>query len=72
MNLPAGNFSGLCLLALAVNGNQPSQTFTVTYTDGTTASFVRSLSDWYTPQSYPLESEAVIMPYRNSSNGAKD
>lgn len=70
--LPAGNFSGLCLLALAVNGSQPSQTFTVAYTDGTTAQFTRSLSDWFTPQNYPLESEAVIMPYRNSANGTKD
>jgi len=33
------------------------QTFTVTYTDGTTASFAQGISDWFTPQSYPGEIE---------------
>jgi alpha-mannosidase len=70
--LPAGKFSTLKLLAAGVNGNQVSQIFTVTYTDGTKSTFTQSLSDWCTPQSYAGESKAVPMTYRDSSNGARD
>ena len=70
--LPAGQYASLSLLATAVNGNQTSQTFTVTYSDGTTSMFTQSLSDWYTPQNYPGESTAATMAYRDLSNGTKD
>jgi hypothetical protein len=70
--LSPGQFSGLALFATAVQGNQVSQTFTVTYTDGTSSKFVQSLSDWFTPQKYPHESEGVAMAYRNFDNGTKD
>jgi hypothetical protein len=70
--LPSGQFSGLELLATAVQGNQASQTFTVTYTDGTSSKFVQSLSDWFTPQKYPHESEGVAMAYRDFDNGTED
>jgi hypothetical protein len=59
ITLPAGQFSTLQLLATGVNGSQPSQTFTVKDTDGTTASFTQSLTDWSTPQGYPGESNAI-------------
>jgi hypothetical protein len=55
-----------------VNGNQPPQTFTVNYTDGTSTAFVRGISDWATPQSNSGESIAVSMAYRNTSSGGKD
>ena len=51
--LPAGNDAALELLATGVNGSHPNQTFTVTYTDGTTATFTQSISDWAFPQDYP-------------------
>jgi hypothetical protein len=70
--LPAGKFSTLKLLATGVNGNQVSQKFIVTYTDGTTATFTQSLSDWCTPQSYTGESKTILMPYRDNSNGTRD
>jgi hypothetical protein len=70
--LPPGQFSGIMLFATAVNGNQASQSITVTYTDGTSSKFVQSLSDWFTPQNYPHESEGVAMAYRNFDNGTKD
>jgi len=70
--LPAGQFSTLKLLATAVNGNQTAQTFTVTYNDGSTTAFTQSLSDWCTPQSYPGESNAVPMTYRDNSTGTRD
>jgi hypothetical protein len=70
--LPAGTFRTVNLLATAVHGNQPNHTFVVAYTDGTTASFTQSLSDWYTPQRYPGESQAVTMAYRIKPSGAID
>jgi hypothetical protein len=72
VKLPAGQFTTLKLLATGANGNQPGQVFTVTYTDGTTASFTQSLSDWCTPQSYSGESKAVPMTYRDNSTGTID
>jgi hypothetical protein len=70
--LPAGNFTSLQLLATATHGNQLNQTFTVTYTDGTTTVISQSLSDWFTPQSYAGESKASTMGYRLTANGAAD
>jgi len=72
VSLPQGKFSSLLLFATGVEGNQPSQTLTVTYTDGTSAKFVQSFSDWFTPEKYLRESEAVAMAYRNFDNGTKD
>jgi hypothetical protein len=70
--LPAGNDASLNLLATGVRGNQPNQTFLVTYTDGTTTSFTQSLSDWHTPQNYAGESPALAMAYRLTPSGASD
>jgi hypothetical protein len=70
--LPAGQFAALKMLATAVNGNQPSQTFTVTYTDGTKTAFTQSLSDWATPQAYPGETTAFTSSYRDNSTGTID
>jgi hypothetical protein len=72
ISLPAGGFSRLQFLATAVDGNQPNQRFTVTYTDGTTQTFNQSVSDWTTPQNYAGESNVVNMAYSDLSNGAKD
>lgn len=72
VTLPAGQFSGLQLLASAVNGSQTSQTFTVTYTDGTKSTFTQSISDWFTPQSYAGELQAAKLPYRDTSSGGRD
>ena len=71
LTLPAGAYANLKFLAAAVNGNQPSQTFTVTYTDGSTASFTQSISDWAKPQRYPGEVIADSTPYRIASNGSQ-
>ncbi len=68
--LPAGNDSTLNLLAAAVNGNQPNQTFIVNYTDGTSSSFTQSVSDWFTPANYSGESQALRMAYRIAPSGA--
>ena len=72
IGLPAESFSTLAFLATAVNGNQPNQTFVVTYTDGTTTTFTQGVSDWFTPQNYSGESGAVDMAYRDLANGTSD
>jgi hypothetical protein len=70
--LPPGQFSVLTLLATGVSGNQTSQSLTVKYTDGTSKHFVRNFSDWFTPQKYANESEAVAMAYRDYKDGTED
>ncbi len=72
ITLPTGQFSDLTLLATGVSGNQTTQTFTVKYTDGTSTHFVRNFSDWFTPQKFANESEAVAMAYRNYEDGTED
>lgn len=70
--LPIGNFSTLRMLATGIQGNQASQVFTVTYTDGSTTNITQSLSDWYSPANFTGESKAIVMGHRNSSNGSQD
>lgn len=70
--LPAGNFSKLEMLAIAVNGAQADQAFTVTYADNSTKAFTQSLSDWAQPDSNTGESQAITMDYRLNSDGTKD
>ena len=71
--LPHGHFSGIKLLALAVEGRQTMQPFIVTYDDGTTASFTQSLSDWAEPgRRVHGQSVAVEMPYRLAADGSAD
>jgi hypothetical protein len=72
ITLPAGQYKALAIMGTGVNGNQLSQTLTVTYTDGTSSKFVQNFSDWFTPQKYPGEYEGVAMAYRNYENGTKD
>jgi hypothetical protein len=72
ITLPAGKYSSLKILGLAVTANTRSLTFTVTYTDGTTSKFVQSVSDWITPQKYAGESIALITPYRDTNSGGHD
>jgi len=72
VTLPSGQFSTLQLLGAGVMGNQKSQTFTVTYTDGTTSTFTQGLSDWFTPQNYAGETSLLSMAYRNKYNRAED
>jgi hypothetical protein len=70
--LTAGAYSSVKLLATGVNGSHAQEPLKVTYTDGTTTSFVQNFSDWHTPQNYTGESIASTMPYRLTSTGAQD
>jgi hypothetical protein len=62
ITLPSGNDTTLTFLATGVNGNQASQTFTVTYSDNSTQSFTQSLSDWFTPQSRRVHGRDHVPP----------
>jgi hypothetical protein len=72
IQLPAGQYSSLRLMATAVSGSQTSQAFKVNYTDGTSTTFTQSMSDWFTPQSYAGEIDAAPMSYRNTNSGGRD
>jgi len=72
VTLPSGQYSTLKVLATGVNGNQLNQGFTITYTDGTTTAITQSMSDWFSPQNYSGETEALPMGYRDNSVGTID
>jgi hypothetical protein len=69
ITLPAGRFNTLQILATGVQGSQTAQSFTVTYTDNSTATFTQSFSDWASAQAYPGENTVIAMPYRNLNSG---
>jgi len=70
--LPEGNYCSIQILGTAVDGTQTGQTFTVTYTDGSKATFTQSLSDWTAALGYPGESVVASMAYRDINNGTED
>jgi alpha-mannosidase len=72
ISLPSEKSSSLKVLAVAVNGHQELQNFTVTYADGTSSTFTQSLSDWAYPGNFSGESVAFSLPYRLTGDGSKD
>ncbi|WP_409513311.1 MBG domain-containing protein [Edaphobacter aggregans] len=72
INLPQGHFSSLNMLGALVNNATASNTFTVTYTDGSTKNFTQSLSDWVYPMNYAGESNLKCDIARDQSGGAQD
>jgi len=72
ISVPTGKYRAAVLIGTGVQGNQLNRTLAVTYTDGSSSQVLQSFSDWYTPQHYSNEYEAVAMPYRNYQDGTKD
>ncbi|HTB96982.1 MAG TPA: glycoside hydrolase family 38 C-terminal domain-containing protein [Terracidiphilus sp.] len=70
--LPVGIFASVRLLAIGTNGTQRHQNFTVNYTDGTSSSFVQTVSDWADPEGTSGESPASELAYRLENDGDKD
>ncbi len=66
--LTSGHYSSLRLLGTGVNGTQVG-TFTVNYTDGTSARVQQTFSDWYIPTGAAHESTALTTAYRNATGG---
>jgi hypothetical protein len=72
INLPQGYFASLVMLGALVNNATAANTFTVTYTDGTTATVTQSLSDWVYPKNFTGESSVKCNVSRDQSNGSQD
>ncbi|HEY3863716.1 MAG TPA: protease pro-enzyme activation domain-containing protein [Verrucomicrobiae bacterium] len=70
--LPVSQYTGLVFLGAAVNASQPSQTFQVNYTDGSSSTFTQSISVWTAAQNYAGESVAVSGGYANTSAGSRN
>ncbi|HEY2449632.1 MAG TPA: hypothetical protein VGI49_12590, partial [Mycobacterium sp.] len=68
INLPQGQYGNLSWLGMAVDGAQNNQKFTVVYTDGTSQTYVQSLSDWF---GGPATGEQIAIPmtYRLDGSG---
>jgi hypothetical protein len=70
VTLPAGSFSKLYVIGTGVDGAWPTQTITVTYTDGTKSTFTQSMSNWTAPSSYSGETTVVSAANQLNSTGA--
>jgi hypothetical protein len=71
--LPTGAYGTLLMLGDMVNNISPSiETFTVTYTDGTTKSVQQGMSDWVNPRNYPGETVVQCYPWRHNLDGTND
>ncbi len=68
--LPAGTFTDLFMLGAMVNNINAAQTFTVTYTDGTTTVFNQNMSDWFNAAGWPGESVVNCSEKRNFDDGS--
>jgi hypothetical protein len=69
--LTQGKFSTLTFLGAGINGAKPSKTFVVHYTDGTSQTFIVSLSNWETSSDFAGETIAQSMSYRNTTTGGR-
>ncbi len=70
VSLPAGQYTNLYLLGAMVNNIGASQTFTVTYTDGTTTQVTQNMSDWVYAAGWPGESVVNCNYDRNFDDGS--
>jgi hypothetical protein len=68
--LPAGNFTDLFMLGAMVNNIAAGQTFTVTYTDGSTTVFNQNMSDWFNAAGWPGEAVVNCSEKRNFQDGS--
>jgi sugar lactone lactonase YvrE len=69
ITLPAGRYTNLYMLGAMVNNIPPAETFTVTYTDGTTTVLNQNVSDWVYADGWPGESVVNCNYDRNTSGG---
>jgi hypothetical protein len=69
--LPQGSFVSLSLIGAATTQGLIPQPFTITYTDGTTATTNISLSSWVVNQGFPGESIVGVSAYYNTGGGGR-
>ena len=59
--MPSGAYTNIQLIGAGANGTQPDQSITVNFTDGTTAPWTQTFSDWAaTPAPGSVTGEAVM------------
>ena len=68
----SGTGNVLNLAAAAVNGGQQSQRIVLTFTDGSSAVWTQSFSDWCDPQSHAGEQTISQQSYRNTASGGQN
>jgi FG-GAP-like repeat/Bacterial Ig-like domain (group 3) len=71
ITLPEGKFANLYMLGAMVNNVLPSQTFVVTYTDGSTTTLNQNMSDWFNAAGWPGESVISCSEKRNFQDGTQ-
>jgi hypothetical protein len=69
ITLPTGHYASLFMLGAMVNDIGASQTFIVTYTDGTTTKLTQNMSDWVYADGWPGESVINCNYDRNFDDG---
>jgi hypothetical protein len=69
ITLPTGKYTNLYMLGAMVNNIPPAETFTVTYTDGTTTVLNQNMSDWVNAAGWPGESVVNCGEDRNYEDG---
>jgi hypothetical protein len=69
ITLPQGKYTDLFMLGAMVNNIPPAETFTVTYTDGTTTVLNQNMSDWFNAAGWPGESVVNCSEKRNYKDG---
>lgn len=62
----------LNLAGAGVNGSQPDQQITLTFTDGSSVVWTQSFSDWCSPQYFGHEAIVSSQAYRNQATGSPD
>jgi virginiamycin B lyase len=67
-----GSGSVLTLAGAAVNGPQVDEQIILNFTDGSTATWKQSFSDWCALHGYPNESILSTQSYRNTASGGTD
>jgi hypothetical protein len=66
INVPQGQYATLCLAGAGSNGSKQNQTFTMNFSDGSTANWTQSFSDWCNPSNFA--GEAIIQQQPNWVN----
>ncbi len=69
ITLPTGKYTDLFMLGAMVNNIPPAETFTVTYTDGTTTVLNQNMSDWFNAAGWPGEAVVNCSEKRNYQDG---
>jgi hypothetical protein len=72
LEVAPNQYNTLNLAGAGVNGSQPDQQITLTFTDGSRVVWTQSFSDWCSPQYFGHEAIVSSQAYRNQATGSPD